>query len=89
MILHALGVAKAVIDEDYLLTNRYYRRDPAAASTDLPENVRAVLATVDGSFLAAAFDAVRAEYGDIDRYLTNGLGVGARERAALEARYLS
>jgi protein-tyrosine phosphatase len=89
LILHALGVPKAVIDEDYLLTNRYYRRDPAATSTDLPEDVRAVLATVDGSFLAAAFDAVRSEYGDIETYLVQGLGVGPSERAALEARYLS
>src|SRR5437660_2933298 len=62
LILHALGVSSAVIDEDYLLTNRYYRRDPAATSTDLPEEVRAVLATVDGSFLAAAFEAVRTSY---------------------------
>jgi len=88
LILHALGVPQDVIDEDYLLTNRYYRRDPAAASTDLPEDVRAVLATVEGSFLAAAFDAVRAGYGGIDSYLSDGLGIGGRERAALQARYL-
>jgi protein-tyrosine phosphatase len=88
LILHALGVSSDVIDEDYLLTNRYYKRDPAAASIDLPEEVRTVLATVDGSFLAAAFEAVRASYGDVDSYLVDGLGVGPRERAALEARYL-
>lgn len=89
LILHALGVSDAVIDEDYLLTNRYYRRDPAAASTDLPEEVRAVLAKVEGSFLAAAFDAVRSSYGDLDAYLSEGLGVGPRERRALEQRYVS
>ncbi len=88
LILHALGVASDVIDEDYLLTNRYYRRDPAAASTDLPEEVRMVLSTVEGSFLAAAFDAVRATYGNLDSYLSDGLGVTARERAELRARYL-
>jgi protein-tyrosine phosphatase len=89
LILHALGVPAEVIDEDYLLTNRYYRRDPAAASTDLPEEVRAVLARVEGSFLAAAFEAVRASYGDLATYLSDGLGVGPHERKALAQRYLS
>jgi hypothetical protein len=36
LILHALGVPDDVIAEDYLLTNRFYRRDPSASS-DLPE----------------------------------------------------
>jgi protein-tyrosine phosphatase len=88
LILHALGVSSDVIDEDYLLTNRYYRRDPAAASIDLPEEVRDVLGKVEGSFLAAAFDAVKASYGSLDSYLSDGLGVGPRERKELEARYL-
>jgi protein-tyrosine phosphatase len=88
LILHALGVSSEVIDEDYLLTNRYYKRDPAAASTELPEEVYTVLGRVDGSFLEAAFDAVRSSYGDLDGYLRDGLGVGPRERRELEARYL-
>ena len=45
LILHALGVPDDVISEDYLLTNRFYRRDPAASS-DLPDDVRQVLGTV-------------------------------------------
>ncbi len=87
LILHALGVAEDVIAEDYLLTNRYYRRDPSSSS-DLPEEVKQVLGSVDASFLAAAFDAIRDEYGDLDSYFRNGLGLGAGERAELEARYL-
>jgi len=35
LILHALGVPDQTIAEDYLLTNRFYRRDPTASS-DLP-----------------------------------------------------
>ncbi len=87
LILHALGVPDEVIAEDYLLTNRFYRRDPAASS-DLPEDVRQVLASVEASFLAAAFDAIGAEYDDLETYFSDGLGLGARERARLEARYL-
>ena len=87
LILHALGVAEDVIAEDYLLTNRYYRRDPAASS-DLPNEVKQVLGSVQPSFLAAAIDAIRADYGDLDRYFSVGLGLGASERANLQAHYL-
>jgi protein-tyrosine phosphatase len=87
LILHALGVSEDVISEDYLLTNRFYRRDPSASS-DLPDEVRQVLGSVQAPFLAAAFDAVRTDYGDLESYFTDGLGLGRGERAALEARYL-
>jgi protein-tyrosine phosphatase len=87
LILHVLGVADEVISEDYLLTNRFYRRDPTA-SNDLPEDVRLVLASVQPPFLAAAFEAIDADYGDLESYLTDGLGLGSAERTALQGRYL-
>ena len=87
LILHTLGVADDVISEDYLLTNRYYRRDPAPSS-DLPDDVKQVLGSVQESFLAAAFEAIDADYGDLETYLRDGLGLGTAERAHLEARYL-
>jgi len=87
LILHALGVPDDLIAEDYLLTNRFYRRDPTVSS-DLPDDVRQVLGRVEPSFLAAAFDAIGAEYGDLESYFSDGLGLGARERTALQARYL-
>src|SRR5882757_308295 len=73
LILHALGVPDDTIAEDYLLTNRYYRRD-LNATTDLPDDVRIVLASVQDSFLAAAFEAVAAEYGNLENYFGDGLG---------------
>jgi protein-tyrosine phosphatase len=87
LVLHALGVPEDVIAEDYLLTNRFYRRDPSA-SIDLPDEVRQVLGSVEASFLAAAFDAIRREYSDLESYFSEGLGLGPRERASLEASYL-
>src|ERR1700730_11357156 len=87
LILHALGVPDDLIAEDYLLTNRFYRREPSASS-DLPEDVRQVLGSVETSFLAAAFAAISAAYGDVESYFSNGWGVGARQRARLAARYL-
>jgi len=87
LVLHALGVPDQVISEDYLLTNRFYRRDPAAG-TDLPEDVREAIGSVDPSYLSAGLDAIRADFGDLDGYFKYGLGIGATERAALQARYL-
>ena len=87
LILHSLGVADDLIAEDYLLTNRFYRRDPTASS-DLPEDVRKVLASAQASFLAAGFDAISADHGDLESYLSDALGLGAGDRAKLEARYL-
>jgi protein-tyrosine phosphatase len=87
LILHALGVPDDQISQDYLLTNRFYRRDPSSGN-DLPEEVRLVLTSVETSFLAASFEAIRADYGDLESYFREGIGVGPRERAALEASYL-
>jgi protein-tyrosine phosphatase len=87
LILHALGVPNDLIADDYLLTNRFYRRD-SSASSDLPDEVRQVLGSVETSFLAAAFDAINADFGGLESYFSDGLGVGAQQRARLAARYL-
>jgi protein-tyrosine phosphatase len=87
LILHTLGVSQDTISEDYLLTNQFYRRDPNH-STDLPDEIRQVLGSVREAFLAAAFEAIDADYGDLETYLRDGLGLGKAERAHLEARYL-
>ena len=87
LILHALGVSDDIIAEDYLLTNQFYRRDPNHSS-DLPDDIKQVLGSVRDAFLAAAFEAIDADYGDLETYLRDGLGLGKAERAHLEARYL-
>jgi protein-tyrosine phosphatase len=87
LLLHALGVPADVIAKDYLLTNRFYRRDPNS-SPDLPDDVRQAIGSVEASFLAAGLDTVRADYGDLEDYFRNGLGLGGPERSELKARYL-
>ena len=87
LVLHALGVADDLIAEDYLLTNRFYRRDPNSSS-ELPDDVRQSIGSVEASFLAAAFEVIGADYGSLDRYLSDGLGLGLSERAKLQTRYL-
>ena len=87
LILHTLGVSGDTISEDYLLTNRFYRRDPSSSS-DLSDDVRQVLGSVRESFLAAAFETIDTDYGDLETYLRDGLGLGSAERKSLKARYL-
>jgi protein-tyrosine phosphatase len=88
LVLHALGVPSEVISDDYLLTNRFYHRDPNA-SPDLPDDVRNAIGSVEASFLAAGFEAVRADYGGLESYFREGLGLGESERAELKGRYLA
>jgi len=80
-------VPDQVISEDYLLTNRFYRRDPNSAP-DLPADVRQAIGSVESSFLAAGFEAVNAQYGDLESYFRDGLGLGTSERTELKTRYL-
>ena len=87
LILHALGVPESVIGEDYLLTNRFYRRDPAS-SPDLPDEVRQAIGSVRASFLAAGFETINERYGNLEGYFRDGLGLGTRERSELKRRYL-
>jgi protein-tyrosine phosphatase len=87
LVLHALGVPDDVIAEDYLLTNRFYRRDPASG-TELPEDVREAIGSVEASYLAAAFEAIHTDFGSLEGYLKDGLGLGESERAMLKVRYL-
>jgi protein-tyrosine phosphatase len=87
LILHALGVPEKTISEDYLLTNRFYRRDPASAP-DLPDEVRQAIGSVNASFLAAGFETISERYVDLEGYFRDGLGLGTRERSELKKRYL-
>ena len=57
--------------------------------TDVAINdVRNAIGSVEASYLAAAFEAVGEEYGDLETYLRDGLKLGAAERTALKERYL-
>lgn len=90
LILTALGVEEPAIVEDYLLTNALWRVPPQPlAASPFTDDVRDVLISVEASCLAAALDAVRTDYGSVDAYLTDGVGLGPRERETLERRYLA
>jgi protein-tyrosine phosphatase len=91
LILSVLGVPLEVIRQDYLLTNRHYRR-PADAQAHspagAPAEVLAVLWQVQDVFLDAALQALERDHGGFDRYLKDRMGLGAAERDLLRDRYL-
>ncbi|MPM36103.1 hypothetical protein SDC9_82698 [bioreactor metagenome] len=89
LILLALGVPRAVVMEDYLLTNGLYRRPATLNNSNTPEEVLNVLWRVQSEFLDAALHAVDADHGGLDRYLEKRLGVGQKERERLAQLYLA
>ena len=91
LILEALGVARADIEHDYLLTNQFYHR-PAAmaarAAQAVPQEILDVLWRVQPSFLASAYDMVEREHGGMQRYLREQMQLDEVALRALRARYL-
>ena len=87
VILLALGVPRAVVMNDYLLTNRHFK-PPTLRWGDIDPDVLAVMWRVQQDFLAAALQRVDEGHGGIDRYLATRLGLGPAARAALRERYL-
>ncbi len=85
LILSALGVSEEVIHEDYLATNRLWRRD-AEVAAGLPQHVADTLLTVQPAFLEAAMQAIQQSHGSVDAYLRERIGMDDTRRAALRAR---
>lgn len=103
LILTALGVDRETVKKDYLLSNDYLKNSdmfklPVDASekekrmfaffSQLPEDVRGVLAGVEASWLDSAFAEMEREHGSVEGYIEHALDVDAEERALLKARYL-
>lgn len=98
LILTILGVPRATVTEDYLLSNRYYtpdmpkageKEDPMmAAFRRLPPDVVQALMGVDARYLDAAFAAIEAREGGWDRYVREDLGLSAADVTTLKTRLL-
>lgn len=87
MLLSVLGVDRDTVMEDYLLTNRLYRRNPSLEEGGPPQ-VMAVLWQVQPAFLQAAWDAIDNHYGGLSRYLANSVGITPLEREQLRTALL-
>jgi protein-tyrosine phosphatase len=95
VILLALGVPRDLVMQDYLLTARYflpereldrlrrkYQLEHMVAESILP------MLEVHEDYLAMALRHIEDNFGSIEEYLEQALGVGPVELAELRARYL-
>ncbi len=87
LLLAALGVPQAVIEQDFLLTNQHYVR-PAVTNSALPEDALAVLWGVRPSFLYTALDTIETRLGGLDRYLRTRMRLTPAARDKLAGLYL-
>jgi protein-tyrosine phosphatase len=98
LILLALGVDRETAIADYLLSNRHYRPQPPkpgapvdpsmAMFARLPPAVAQALMGVERAYIEASLAEIEAR-GGLDRYFSEQLGIGAGERARLQALYLA
>lgn len=92
-LLTLLGVPQAQVLEDYLRSNDYiipaYQEtiDAFVAGGGDPEIVRAIFG-VKKEYLDAAFDEMRTKYGTVEKYFSDGLGIGTAQQRALRDLYL-
>jgi protein-tyrosine phosphatase len=87
LLLSALGVDRATIEHDYLLTNQLYKRDARLEGQGHP-HVMKVLWQVQPEFLQAAFDAVDTQHGGMQDYLHGAIGLSPQELAELRRMLL-
>ncbi|WP_326717628.1 tyrosine-protein phosphatase [Vagococcus jeotgali] len=85
LILSSLNVSQELILEDYLKTNeglknsdkvsmeQYKKAGLSAEKIDQLEE----MSKADPTYLEAAFNKIKSEYGNLDNYFTKGLGLPA------------
>lgn len=96
LFLHALGVDQKTIFEDYLLTNKNLKNIEAKMNEfeipkDLSQGILEELKDmwrVNASYLEAAFDAIDEEYGSMDQFIKQGIGLNEEDINQLKKIYL-
>jgi protein-tyrosine phosphatase len=96
LLLRAVGVPHRTAMHDYLLSNEYRAEADAAVrarleSSGYMQNAELLkpIQDVRPEYLEAALDEVRREYGSVERYLREGLGIDGRTRALLRHHLLT
>jgi protein-tyrosine phosphatase len=85
LLLETLGVPRAAVMQDYLLTNE---RVPPHDTGRFPPEIMAVLGTVREEFLQAAWETIDGERGGLDAYLESVAGLTPARRARLQAAFV-
>jgi protein-tyrosine phosphatase len=88
LLLTALNVPWPAVLEDYILSSQYMRDLSDLLPSDLDDQAREALHGVHPEYLSAAFAAIRQVWGDVDRYISEGLGLSKPEKMELRQRLL-
>lgn len=94
LIEYVLGVDKKQIVEDYLLTNEYRQRYNAEIAQLLhlkygvPAERAAQYGLAKPAYLETSFKSIEKQYGSLDRFVEQGLGLDAAKITRLRAMYL-
>lgn len=90
MLLAALGADRELIMTDFILSKKYY--DPHLASikteTENQHKVIYTLISANPDVFASTLDKVEAQYGSLQNYLTECIGVTSEMMEILQERYL-
>jgi protein-tyrosine phosphatase len=93
IFLSIMGVPRDVIVQDYLLSNQYLKAKNdkmlAALKGKIDPALIQPLMDVRPEYLQAGFDAADKEYGSMDGYVRNGLGLSEATIQALRAEFLA
>jgi protein-tyrosine phosphatase len=94
LLLYALGVPYETIRQDYAATN-YYRaadndktRSSMTTGMHIGESVVRAMMSADPQYLDATFDAIRRQYGSVDMFLQQQLGLDLQQRTLLRQKFL-
>ncbi|PLW84110.1 hypothetical protein CWI75_01805 [Kineobactrum sediminis] len=95
LMLLVLGVPVEQVMKDYMLTRRFYHPQDEVARLRVKYGLEGVaeeavlpMLEVHEAYLARALAAIE-EYGEVDHYLADKLGIGSAEREELRRRYLA
>ena len=93
-----LGVDRDMIRKDYLATNFFLAEECRFLVQFLGEKFGGLTPEIEqaldqlfgakDAFLDAAYEAIAQDYGDMEHYLSDGLGITSREREAMQMLYL-
>lgn len=95
IILLALGVPRDVVMRDYLLTARFFKPERELARLRVKYAMEHMASAaimpmleVHEDYLAVALEYIDQNFGSVEEYLAQALGVGSAELAELRGRYL-
>lgn len=88
LLMRSLGVEMDVVVQDYLATNRLWQPD-ASLARELPPDVAAVMLSAHPEWLEAAFAAIDREFGTLDVYFEQKIGLNPAARQQLQRQLIA